>query len=515
MPMKLSYDNNLKVITNIPGWAEDTNQEINKLKSGSAVAAYMSSAWAFRAISIRADGIASAPLVLKDEDDEEIDDHPVLDLLDTVNKEWNKGDLWRYTESAFCVYGCAYWQKIKAGDRIVELQFLNPKDVTVEYSPSGITKFTQRIGKGSKTYQRDEVIYFRGSYDPGSDLSGIAPLSMAGLAALGENKADQYMAAFFANFAVPPLLLTTDQPMTDNLVERVTNWWNKTFKGTTNQHKVGVVGSGLKPVPLSSNIKDLAMETIRGEMHRTICVSLGVDELLLSSSGAADRTPVDAALYHLYTTTVIPRWKYYEEVLNAELITEYQDLVQRGAYFEFDQKKVKPLQDDQNAWAQTLATLVEKGIIKAEVAAVELGYKQEDVPEPKPAPAPAPVVVMPKAEPEPQPEEELETEDVQEDMTEETVITKELDQWQRKATRILKAGGDPSFDFETKAIDPITRDRIQTELAYCRTESDVKELFRDARQGTLRIERPAGMTSLARALDRATNLLEREISING
>jgi len=510
MPMKLSYDKNLKVITNIPGWAEIANSEGNK-KGGSAVTAYLSSAWAFRAISIRADAIASAPLILKDGEDEEIDDHLVLDLLNTVNKEWNKGDLWRYTESAFCVYGCAYWQKIKAGDNVVELMFINPKDMTVNYSSGGITSFTQRIGKGTKTYQRDEIIYFRGSYDPGSDLSGIAPLSMSSLAALGELKADQYMAAFFANYAVPPLLLTTDQAMTDNLVERVTAFWNKTFKGTGNQHKVGIVGSGLKPVPLSSNIKDLAMETIRGEMHRTICVSLGVDELLLSSSGAADRTPVDAALYHLYTTTIIPRWKYYEEVLNAELIPEYPDLVEQGAYFVFDQKKVKPLQDDQNAWAASLALLVEKGIIKAEVAAVELGYKLEDVPAAKePAPAPAPIVINSPKEPVETPE----TDEELADQVDETAVAKELDQWQRKVTRILKTGGDPSFEFETKVIDLVTRDRIQTELIYCRTEDDVKELFKDAKLGTLKDERPSGMSALARSLDRATNLLEKEMTKN-
>jgi hypothetical protein len=293
--------------------------------------------------------------------------------------------------------------------------------------------------------------------------------------------------------------------MTDNLVERVTAFWNKTFKGTGNQHKVGIVGSGLKPVPLSSNIKDLAMETIRGEMHRTICVSLGVDELLLSSSGAADRTPVNAALYHLYTTTIIPRWKYYEEVLNAELVPEYQDLVDQGAYFLFDQKKVKPLQDDQNAWAASLALLVENGIIKAEVAAIELGYNLEDVPEAK-APAPAPVVIAPPKEP------VIPAEDYNSDLmfmqVEEPAITKELDQWQRKVTRILKTGGDPTFEFETKVIDLVTRDRIQTELIYCRTEDDVKELFRDAKLGTLKDELPSGMSALARSLDRATNLLE-------
>jgi len=506
MPMKLSYDKELKVITNIPGWAEIANSGGNK-KGGSAVTAYLSSAWAFRAISIRADAIASAPLILKDGEDEEIEDHLVLDLLNTVNSEWNKGDLWRYTESAFCVYGCAYWQKIKAGDNVVELMFINPKDMTVNYSSGGITSFTQRIGKGTKTYQRDEIIYFRGSYDPGSDLSGIAPLSMSSLAALGELKADQYMAAFFANYAVPPLLLTTDQAMTDNLVERVTAFWNKTFKGPGNQHKVGIVGSGLKPVPLSSNIKDLAMETIRGEMHRTICVSLGVDELLLSSSGAADRTPVDAALYHLYTTTIIPRWSYYEEVLNAELIPEYPDLVEQGAYFVFDQKKVKPLQDDQNAWAASLALLVEKGIIKAEVAAVELGYKLEDVPEAKaPTPAPAPIVIASPKEPVVMPTA-VDEQANQEPNQAAGNITKELDQWQRKVTRILKTGGDPSFEFETKVIDLVTRDRIQTELIYCRTEDDVKELFKDAKLGTLKDERPSGMSALARSLDRATNLL--------
>jgi HK97 family phage portal protein len=509
MPLKIKLDRNLKTLTSIPGWAE----EYNTKTGGSAATAYLSSAWAFRSVNIRADAIASAPLLLMDGNDEEIDDHPVLDLLDRVNEEWNKGDLWRYTESAYCVYGSAFWQKVRAGSKIIELQFINPAGVDVKMSAAGIDGFIQK-GITQRKWEREDVIYFRGSYDPGSDLSGIAPLKLAILAAMGEKSADQYMSAFFANYAVPPLLLTTDQPVTDSLVEKVSSWWKKMFQGPSNQFKTGVVGSGLKPVQLSSNMKDMALDTTRAEMHRTICVALGVDELLLSASGAADKTPVDAALYHLYTTTIIPRWSYYQEVLDAELIPEYPDLVAKNAYFEFDQSAVKPLQNDQNAWALTLATLVEKGILKPEVVAIELGYSEEDVPG---VPEPAPIIVQaapPQLPPQPTvpiPEAVVSPGDTT--ISTASIDRLELDKWCRKSINALKAGKSPSIDFISDKLSGNLVSGILEELELCKSEDEIKEVFRNARYEPTDSN---GYKALARALNRATNLLEltgKEVNI--
>jgi len=505
MPLKLEMDKNLKTMTSIPGWVESYKTGTG----GNSVQAYKSSAWAFRAVNIRADAIASAPLKLYDGNDQEIDDHPVLDLLDTVNAEWNKGDLWRYTESAFCVYGAGYWRKVRAGSHIIEIQYMNPKDITVSQGSGGIQGFQQKNEKGGgfTAWPREDVVYFRGGYDPSTDLTGVAPLSMAIMAAMGEKNADKYMSAFFDNFAVPPLVLTTDQVMTDTLFEKTKQFWRKMFQGVDKQFKTGILGSGLKPVQLSSNVKDMALDTTRTEMHRTICVAVGVDELLLSASGAADKTPVDAALYHLYTCTIIPRWEYYQEVLDAELLPEYPDLTEKNAYFKFDQTKVKPLQDDQNEYAASLALLVEKGIIKAEVAATRLGFSKEDVPD-APEPAPAPIViksnpVVPANTTTPGLPVDMAVQD-QATMDETSGARSiELDKWCRKSLSAIKAGKTASVEFISDVISEDDHFQITMDLDHCKTDKQVMEVFRIAKTGY----KDNGQKALARALDRATNLL--------
>jgi hypothetical protein len=249
-------------------------------------------------------------------------------------------------------------------------------------------------------------------------------------------------------------------------------------------------------------------------MHRTICVALGVDELLLSASGAADKTPVDAALYHLYTTTIIPRWSYYQEVLDAELIPEYPDLVAKNAYFEFDQSAVKPLQNDQNAWALTLATLVEKGILKPEVVAIELGYSEEDVPG---VPEPAPIIVQaapPQLPPQPTvpiPEAVVSPGDTT--ISTASIDRLELDKWCRKSINALKAGKSPSIDFISDKLSGNLVSGILEELELCKSEDEIKEVFRNARYEPTDSN---GYKALARALNRATNLLEltgKEVNI--
>ncbi len=484
------YFNNgtFKTITAIPGWAEDYNSGL--LTSSSTPKAYLSSAWAFRAVTLRADAIAGAPLKLYDSQDEEIERHPLLDLLAYVNAEWNRADLWRYTEAGSLVHGAGYWQKVRAGNRGQprELYYVNPSTMTPEFDATGIVGFSQQTTTGKVTYDRQDIVYFRGSYDPASDLTGIPALQLAVQAAMAEANADAYLAAYFKNGAVPALLLTTEQQIDQGIITQIRDWWRKTFQGVGNQHKVGITGSGLKPVQIGTNPKDLALSEVRIELHRSISTALGVPELLISPTNAADLTPVKMAERVFYSTTILPRWEWYAEILNAELVPEYPDLVNSGAYLAFDWSEISALQEDTNDKAARLVSLVQAGIIKPEVAAEELGFDEDDVPM---APEPA-EPAQPKTDPatmdEPPDAEDMPMMDAQADAEK---------KWKRKAEHALKRGGSASVDFVTDDIPPGRMDAIRAGLAQAKTLGEVADAFDTADPLTL----------LALELRRANDLL--------
>jgi len=182
----------------------------------------------------------------------------------------------------------------------------------------GIGEVTGTPETSRTLYAREDVIYFRGEYDPMSDLTGLAPLAWAMRAALGDQAAESFMADFFANSAVPALLLSTDQQLPDPEVKRVVAFWEKYFKGAGKQHRTGIVGGGLKPFPLGVKPSDLALPDVRAAVHQTISTALGVPELLISPTGAADLTPVKIAQMLFYQNTILPRWSMIAGALTAD-----------------------------------------------------------------------------------------------------------------------------------------------------------------------------------------------------
>jgi HK97 family phage portal protein len=480
----------------IPGWAEAFNAgTIIGSQATNASDAYLASAWAFRAVGLRADAIATAPLMMYDRNDEPMD-HLMMTALRNVNADWNYSDLWRYTESDTLIFGSAFWLKVRARNgNLLQIIRLNPASMKVEiseedvtekgvYIPAGtVTGFTQTLKGKRRIYDRGEVIYFRGAYNPDSDHLGVASLITARLAALGEQNADRYMDAFFRNGAVPALILASDQALTDQQIEKVSTWWSRLFRGVTKQHKVGIMGNGLKPVQVGNSNKDLALAEIRQEMHRSISTALGVPELLISPTNAADLTPVAMALKIFYSTTVSPRWHWYEEVLNSDLLGDYPDLKNQGVYLKFDTSEIGALQEDIDNKAVRLTALVGAGIIKAEVAALELGYELEDVPEeaePEQEPAqPVPLMVQ-------QPQEDQEETEPGEDVEEVQKSVKfipsvdqlhEMELWRRFAFRKLKRSEPLDFAFEVKTLPEYLANVIRENLSVSSTEDDIKKAF--------------------------------------
>lgn len=459
----------MKSVSSLPNW----------LISGfggpaNAVSAYDASATLFRALEIRSQTVASGKLGLYAKDGTEIDDHEILDVVKNVNAEWNYSDLWRYTEAGCLVYGSGYWQKVRAGGRVRELFYLNPSTVQPTITSAGIVDFVQGGSVDGRVtgqrFERDDVIYFRGAYDPYSDLTGKAPLRWAFHAALGEANAEKYLNAFFTNGAVPAVVFSTEQPMGDPEIEKAKTWWERLFAGAANAFKTGFLGRGLKPFTVGSSIKDMELAAVRTELRRTISIVSGVPELLFSATASADLTPVELAMKVLYYTTIVPRWNWYAEVLNAELLTEYDDLVSAGAYLAFDTSQIDVLQEDATAKTARLVSLVGARILKPEVVALELGYSEADVPEPEPMVDP--LTGLPAAD---KPPAELGRDD--EPPAQRSVARVDLERWQRKALNALERGKSAAVSFASDSLSAAEHARITKALAACKTRGDVLAVF--------------------------------------
>jgi len=400
---------------------------------GKSAGRYAKSIWAFACMQERATQLASLPWQLT-RNGEVVESHPIIDLLRNFGRESNWGDALSGTEIDMLNHGAGYW--LIDRDR---LQRVNAGTVTVEYTPSGITQFVQTIdGKVANEFARDEVVYFR-EFHPESDLApGISVMEVIKRAVSIEYEAGTYLSAFLANDAVPGFMLGSDQQLPQNVILETVAWFNRKFRGPRKAGRMGVAGWGLKPYPVSSNMKDAQMIELCNQARSDICAGMRTPKILFGMTDATFANAAEARKF-MVENVIIPRGEYFASVINADLVKQIDPSVK----FEFNPKDLPILQEDASARWERLDKAVQRGVISEEFARDSMGW---------------PATAAPKVQPVVQ------------------LVTSEdnaLRAWFRKAT---KAGGD--VEFITDDVDPERQGRIHARLVTAKTPADIAEAFK-------------------------------------
>lgn len=479
--IELYNDKRFKAIINIPGWAEKQMQGEGGLQE--LANAYSESVWANRCIAIRANLLASIPWCIHKIGEEEttpIEDHELVSVLDDMDGETNWEDAIRSLESDIDIYGTGYLLKLRAGTLLMGLRRLNPLTMSVKKSPEGIGGFEQTLEGSKVQFAREDILYFH-EYHPVDDLGGLSMMRVALPAVLALTNTEKYLTAFFENYALPPVIVSTEQDMLDSDFEKLKAWWNKTFRGAKNQHKIGFLSKGLKPEPIGFNLSELALEQVRETCRRDICGVFGVPPSLAGAWESANYATALEERRSIYTETIIPRARYFASIINSYLVQEIDPSVEFSFMFE----ELEVMQPDKKAEAERLGQLVRDKIIKPEVAAVEMGYSEDDVPEAESNPIPPQLenfTGLPDDEIEKrkeQPEKEIARDE--EPSLDEEQFKAELRSWKRKSLRKFKSAQKADVEFITNVIPDALQESIRVQLAAAESIEDISSIFDGAR----------------------------------
>lgn len=392
-----------------------------------AVKAYVKSPWAFACIQIRSSELANLPWRLT-RNGVVVQDHRLINILTQFGEESNWSEAMQATEIDLLIHGKAFWLRdLEAVTR------LNPATITVKADATGIKEFVQTInGKETNRFARDEIVYFR-EFNPAQDLMpGVPVLEVVKGAVAIEYESGQYAEAFFRNDATPSILLTTDQMVQEPEMDRIKAWWEKTFKGSKKAHKVAFVDRGLKAQVLSTSMKDIALVTIRDQARNDICAGFRVPKILVGAMEEATYANAQEARRFMLEDVIIPRAKYFADVLNAEMVRKEDQSVT----FEFVPQDLQILQEGANEKWKRLSDAVERRAISLPFARAQMGWPETAAPAEAPEPAAAP----PSAE------------------------QAEMRSWRRKAAHALRAGRAADVPFECFSITPARQETIRAQL---------------------------------------------------
>lgn len=330
---------------------------------------YATSVPAYRAVKLRADAVASAPLVIYQRQAEGksvpvAEGHPVQVLLDKVNPWWTASDIWKATETYLSLWGSAYWWLEKRGGQTVAIWPLRPDKMRIV--PGGGSMPNEYIRgylyQSNKTVPLavDEVVWFR-YFNPMDEYAGLAPIAAGRLSLdMGHDALRFHRNAFRTGAALQNLLFTVQGPVTE---EQVKDFYERLEKRQRDERDLPRpllwdMSQGQKPEHLGLSPAEIAVLQALNFTVEDAARIWGVPPPKLYSQQSSIYNNVRQADIEFYTDTISTEWAFLASEINElllPLIAPGEDL-----FVAFDTSKVLPLQE---------ALAVQRTADMAEVAA--------------------------------------------------------------------------------------------------------------------------------------------------
>lgn len=321
---------------------------------------FLASAPVFAAVTLKSEAVARPPLRLYqggEGDGKVITEHPVLNMVHDPTANLRAAGLMRQTEASLNIWGEAFWGievLPRPSVRWLENWLVQPETKGGEFG--GVRYFGEG---GYMSYPAERVVFFR-SLNPLSRLRGVGPLKAAEVAVTAANNAGDYNKEFFTNGARPDFILTSNEPLTQSVVEDFYKSWDDRHKGSGKAHRPalaslisGVHGLGFNHVDMDF------VNSLRWSLEE-VARAFGVPKTLLAELERATFSNFIASERIFWRNTVIPRLRYIEEELNEQLLPKAGF---DGVRFGFDLSSIEALLDDSVEAARRDSLLLEKGVV--------------------------------------------------------------------------------------------------------------------------------------------------------
>lgn len=266
---------------------------------------------------------------------EPIQPHPATELLARPNPHMTGNLLWAYTQYCKCVYGNAYWRKVRgAGGAVVELWPLSPAvcwPIRRRDSPRFIDAYVYQFGQGERGKEEippEDIVHFRWGIDDRDHKFGLSPLRLLIREADTDAQTTAFSDRLVRNNAVPGLVVSYPPEAGDpgeETAERIKAKLNATFSGE-NQGSTAVVFGGAEPKQFGFSPSDLDLTALHRIPEERISAVLGVPAIIAGLGAGLDRATYanfKEAREMFIEGTIIPAYADDDAVLTEQYLPEF------------------------------------------------------------------------------------------------------------------------------------------------------------------------------------------------
>lgn len=275
---------------------------------------YVRNAIAYRAVKLVAESAGALTFLLYD-GQEELERHPLLDLLARPNPRQDGAGLFETVYTHLLLAGNAYLEAAVLDGRPRELYALRPDRMRVVPGVDGWpAAFDYTAGGRTVRFGQDAEpvppVLQIALVNPLDDHYGLAPLEAAAIALDTHNAASRWNKALLDNAARPSGALVYAGPegalLSDTQFERLKRELETTYQGSANAGRPLLLEGGLDWKAMSLTPKDMDFLEARNASAREIALAFGVPPMLLGIPGDNTYSNLQEASRSLWRQTVLP-----------------------------------------------------------------------------------------------------------------------------------------------------------------------------------------------------------------
>lgn len=336
----------------------------------------LSTAW--RCIRLRSSVVGALPIPVYERTSEgarPVKDHWLYELVhDSPNAEQTASEFWSSMIAARDLWGNAYAEKQKLGDRVVSLRFLRPDRMTV-FRKNGARRYRFSDSDGVREFSEGDIFHLRG-FTVGGD-TGLSAVAY-GRHTLGLSlAADETAAKTFQNGLQVSGFLKAGPNVKSNQTQReeLVALFAK-FAGSSQTGKVMPLPEGWDFEALSMSPADAQLLESRAFNVEEICRWYDTPPILAGHAGKGQTmwgSGVEQILLGWVTLDLDPMLTGIEQAIVKQLLGP----VERKRYFaEYNREAL--LQADSAAKAAFLSTMVQNGLMDRNEGRAKLNLPPKD-----------------------------------------------------------------------------------------------------------------------------------------
>jgi len=271
--------------------------------------------------------IAKGLRIQKAADIVEIDQHPVLDLLSTINPGMNGFDFTQLVMQYLGLIGNCYVRIETVDGTPVALYPLVSEYVTVYADNSrdgGIQKYEYCLPDRKKIiYQPEEILHLK-NIAPGNNIIGRGELEQCVSIVELFNHAIAYEAYLSKNNARPDMAIAYKNALNEKDLKEITKQWFRKFSGVHNSGKPVVTSGEFEVKNLGFNPRDMSYTALKDFCTTEIANSFGVNQAMLELNSANLASSLTAIqMYRIFT--IYPKMAAYCQRLNEKIMPMYDN----------------------------------------------------------------------------------------------------------------------------------------------------------------------------------------------